>query len=423
MQDILTLALCEGIGPVSFHTLLEAFGSVEGVFAASESELRAACPKLGVGALIALRRGPDFGAADAQEVEARRVGVRLVSFRSPGYPAPLLDLPHPPPILYMKGEWREADRRALAVVGTRRPSPYGIRSARAFGLGLAEAGFTVVSGLARGVDTLAHESALEGGARTVAVLGSGLDRLYPPENLGLSRRIAEAGCLISEYPLGMEPLPGNFPRRNRLISALSCGTLVVEAGNDSGALITAEYALEQGRDVFAVPGAIMTAGTRGTHKLIKEGAFLAETVDDILSVLSGLPQAAPARRFAVHSPGVPALAAVGAPGGAGHPGAEPGDTSTAVAMAVDARQEPPALELPTPRPARRFAAAPDLRESHRVLLAQFGLEALPLDEVADRMRALPGRQELPTHRLLAELLQLELMGQLRRLPGARFRRI
>lgn len=416
MQDILTLALCEGIGPVSFHTLLEAFGSVEGVFAASESELRAACPKLGVGALIALRRGPDFAAAEAQETEARRLGVRILSFRSAGYPAPLLELPHPPPLLYMKGDWREADRRALAVVGTRRPSPYGIRSARAFALGLAEAGFTVVSGLARGVDTLAHESALDGGTRTVAVLGSGIDRLYPPENLGLSRRIAGAGCLISEYPLGMEPLAENFPRRNRLISALSCGTLVVEAGNDSGALITAQYALEQGRDVFAVPGAIMSAGTRGTHKLIKEGAYLAETVDDILSVLSGLPQATPARRFAVR---LPAWAAVGSGTG---PGAEPH-----VEAAVAVQQEPLALELPAPQPARRYATstppAPDLRESHRVLLAQFGLEALALDEVADRMRALPGRQELPTHRLLAELLQLELMGMLRRLPGARFKRL
>lgn len=413
----LALSLCEGIGPVTFHRLIEAFGSAEAVFAAPEWELKEACPRLGAGTLISIRRGPPWRELERQEMECRRHGVRLLTFRSGDYPAPLRELPHPPPVLYLKGEWCESDRRAMAVVGTRRPSPYGQKSARAFGLRLAEAGWTVVSGLARGVDTLAHEAALRGGSRTVAVLGSGLDRLYPRENEELARRIAESGCLISEYPMGMEPLPENFPRRNRLISALSCGTLVVEAGNDSGALITAEYALEQGREVFAVPGAIMAAGTRGTHGLIKQGAHLVDNVQDILDVLAGISQARPQRRLdIVDAPGAgkaearrraetPAGPAAGEPGPAGAPTPPPAEAEVAVAGAA-------AAPAPTA----------ELKASHRLLLDLLGAESLSLDELGERMRALPGRSLLPTHRLLAELLQLELLGLVRRMPGALFRR-
>jgi DNA processing protein len=176
----LALALCEGIGEMSFHRLLAVFGSPEAVFAAPEWELKEACPRLGAGALIDLRRGPDFAAVEAQEEGCRRLGFRLVTWREEGYPSPLLDLPCPPPLLFLRGEWRAEDRKALAMVGTRRPSPYGEKTTRTFGLRLAEAGWTVVSGLARGVDTLAHESALRGGGRTVAVLGSGLDRPIRP---------------------------------------------------------------------------------------------------------------------------------------------------------------------------------------------------------------------------------------------------
>lgn len=408
---LLALALIEGIGPGAFHHLVSVFGSPEGVFAASESDLKAAYPRLGVGALIALRRGPDLLEVERQLTACRRLGVRLLTCRSPGYPEPLLHVALPPPVLFLAGEWIPPDAKAMAVVGTRSPSPYGEKSARAFGLRLAEAGWTVVSGLARGVDTLAHEAALLGGSRTLAVLGSGLDCLYPRENEGLARRIAERGCVISEFPMGTQPHPGNFPRRNRIISGLSYGTLVVEAGNDSGSLITAEYAAEQGREVFAVPGPIMAPGTRGTHKLIKAGAHLVDNVDDILNVLSGLSQAAPARRL---SPSVPT--------------AEAGSDQTALSLPDPSPEgsapETPGVDGPSPpRSPRRRLPSPsaDLKESHRLLLGLLEGEPRPLEELADRMRALPGRTQLPTHRLLAELLQLEVMGLVRRLPGAVFR--
>ncbi len=433
---LLALALCEGIGAVSFHRLLEAFGSPEAVFAAPEWELKEAYPRIGAGALIALRRGPDLRLVEQQESECRLHGVRLVTFRSPDYPDPLRELPQPPPILYMKGRWQPSDRRALAVVGTRRPSPYGEKSARAFGLRLAEAGWTVVSGLARGVDTLAHEAALRGGSRTLAVLGSGLDRLYPRENHDLARRIAGNGCLISEYPMGMEPLPENFPRRNRLISALSYGTLVVEAGNDSGALITAEYALEQGREVFAVPGAIMAAGTRGTHGLIKQGAHLVDNVQDILDVLQGVAQARPRRRLEESDDamsGGPADAKPTCPvptrpdpASMDQASIDPASMDAAnVDVAPQAQGHAAPERPPASRPARAAIRASrptaELKASQRLILDLLGGEALSLETLAERMRALPGRSMLPTHRLLAEILQLEVLGLLRRLPGALFR--
>jgi predicted Rossmann fold nucleotide-binding protein DprA/Smf involved in DNA uptake len=251
----------------------------------------------------------------------------------------------------------------------------------------------------------------------LAVLGSGLDRLYPRENEGLARRIAERGCVISEFPMGTHPHAGNFPRRNRIISGLSYGTLVVEAGNDSGALITAEYAAEQGREVFAVPGAIMAPGTRGTHKLIKAGAHLVDNVEDILNVLSGMSQAVPARRLAPATPSAHTH---------GH-----GDSLVLALPMPNPEGSTPALSMAAPMPARHSpqrsarrrlpSPSADLKDTHRLLLGLLEGEPRPLEDLAERMRALPGRTQLPTHRLLAELLQLEVLGLVRRLPGAVFR--
>jgi DNA protecting protein DprA len=341
----------------------------------------------------------------------------------------------------MQGRWRERDRRSLAVVGTRHPSPYGAGAARRFGQQSAEAGWTVVSGLARGIDTFAHEAALEGGGRTLAVLGSGLDRLYPRENEGLARRIADGrGCVISEFPLGVDPAASNFPRRNRIISALSRGTLVVEAGNDSGALITARYALDQGREVFAVPGAILSPHTRGTHGLIKEGASLVESFKDILEVFSGLAQAVPARRFGLAEDDIPGPATAGE---AGAPGAtSPEDASGLPLAARSSRRKfasaalrPLQLTVPFDIPAAKDVPAgtrrpwpADLKASHRLLLDILGEESsraasrsVTLESLHARMLDLPRDQGLPSHRLLAELLQLELLGLVKRLPGAVFR--
>jgi DNA processing protein len=440
----IALALCDGIGPSAFHRLLSVFGSPEAVFGASGRELTEAWPRMGAGSLIAIGRGPDLPGVERQLEESRRLGIGLVTCRSPGYPAPLLDLPHPPPLLWMQGRWRERDRRSLAVVGTRHPSPYGAEAARRFGLQSAEAGWTVVSGLARGIDTFAHEAALEGGGRTLAVLGSGLDRLSPRENEGLARRVADGlGCVISEFPLGVAPAAPNFPRRNRIISALSRGTLVVEAGNDSGALITARYALDQGREVFAVPGAIMSPHTRGTHGLIKEGASLVESFKDILEVFSGLAQAIPARRFGLLEEDPPGSPTAGEGGVTGTPLPEDVSGLPITAGASRRRHAPAALrplqltvpfDLPAARdiPARARPARPslpaDLKASHRLLLEILGEESsraasrsVSLESLHARMQDLPRARGLPSHRLLAELLQLELLGLVKRLPGAVFR--
>lgn len=453
----LALSLVDGLGAATFHRLLSVFGTPEGVFQAKARELTEACPRMGAGTLIALGRGPDLLEVDRQMEACRRHGVRLVSCRGPGYPGPLLDLPNPPPILFLKGDWRLIDRRALAVVGTRHPSPYGAGAARKFGGQLAEAGWTVVSGLARGVDTLAHEAAILGGGRTVAILGSGLDRLYPRENADLARRIAAGrGCVLTEFPMGVAPLPEHFPRRNRLISALSLGTLVVEAGNDSGSLITADFALDQGREVFAVPGAIQAPGTRGTHRLIQEGAHLVEEVADILRVFEGLPQAVPGRRFAVRgwpadpsrdpvqlevpldsqpqpfSAGAAPVIRSAVPIGRGRPA--PARDRTLKTETLEAAMLHPAGSAPEPdsRPARGLQplsgdSRADLKDSHRFLLEALDLEPVSLDGLVERLRLSDRHREgarvdgLPGHRLLADLLQLELLGRVKRLPGARFR--
>ena len=197
LRKMLALTMIPRVGPALYHRLMDAFGSAEGVFGASAAELTAVCPQLKVEALEAIQAGPNLKAVKFQEETCARLKVRLVSERSSAYPAPLRTLPQPPPFLFMAGEWRSEDRQALAVVGTRFPSAYGMRMARELTTGMGEAGFTIVSGLARGIDTLSHEAALSAGARTVAVLGSGLDWIYPPENVPLARSIAKQGCVIS----------------------------------------------------------------------------------------------------------------------------------------------------------------------------------------------------------------------------------
>jgi DNA processing protein len=204
----------------------------------------------------------------------------------PGYPTWLNTIPDPPKELYVKGAIVLEDRMAVAMVGTRRASPYGLATARRLAYDLARLGITVVSGLAEGIDRAAHEGALEAGGRTIAVLGHGLHTIYPPHHRDLADRIAQSGALVSEFPTGTEPKPWHFPRRNRLISGLSLGVVVVEAPPKSGALITARLAMEQGREVFAVPGPAGSLQSRGTHALLKDGARLVEDVQDILEELA-----------------------------------------------------------------------------------------------------------------------------------------
>lgn len=452
IKRMLALAMAPGVGPATFHKLMRAFGSAEGVFAAAAPELTAVCPHLKAESLNAILSGPNLKAVRFQEETCLRLKVRIVSDRSSGYPAPLRSLPQPPAFLFLAGEWRPEDGKALAVVGTRYPSGYGSRMAKELSAGIGEAGFTVVSGLARGIDTLAHEAALAAGSRTAAVLGSGLDWIYPPENVNLARRIAKHGCLISEFPMGVAPHANHFPMRNRIISALSLGTLVVEAGNDSGALITADYAMEQGREVFAVPGAVHQPGSQGTHKLIQEGAHLVERAADIIGVLQGTSQAVPARRFAlaVTAPGrydgdgvamdmfseggeseaeapIPSLAETDEAAPARISATEP--VSQAAQAAPGSRPADKwipvqALVIPakdTGAPTALESAAAGLDEEARSLLSLIGREAISLDAIAEKARKKPRFRDAAAHRLLAGLLELELKGRVKRMPGALFR--
>jgi len=219
---------------------------------------------------------------------------RVLTLASEDYPARLREIHLPPPVLYVRGTLQASDEKSLSMVGSRHPTEYGRKAARHFGRALAEAGVTVVSGLARGIDAEAHEGALEvPGGRTLAVLAHGLDRVYPEEHHDLHDRVVASGAVISEFALGVAPLKENFPRRNRLISGLTPGVFVVEASGRSGALITARWAAEQGRDVFALPGKYDAATSQGAHELIQDGAKLVTNLEDILEELGWLPAPAP----------------------------------------------------------------------------------------------------------------------------------
>lgn len=214
---------------------------------------------------------------------ARLLGLTVLAACDPGFPALLRAIPDPPPVLYVRGSLDEA--ASVAVVGSRRATPYGLAAAERLAFDLAQEGITIVSGLARGIDSAAHKAALDGGGRTVAVLGCGADVTYPPEHRRLAEAVATRGALVSEFPPGTPPLPGHFPRRNRLISGLALGVVVVEGAGDSGALVTVDYALDQGREVFAVPGSIFSPRSAAPHRLLRQGACMVESAGDILTEL------------------------------------------------------------------------------------------------------------------------------------------
>ncbi len=271
------------VGNVTFCRLLHHFRTPQEVFQASPEEL-AGVRGLSRAAADQIRSHDYREGADRECAALLHSDVRIVDFLSEEYPKILLEIADFPPYLYVRGTLRSSEC-CLAVVGSRRASSSGQSITERLARDLAQRGITVVSGMARGIDTSAHRGALKGGGRTIGVLGSGLDVLYPPENRMLFQEVAAQGCVISEFPLGTAPLAENFPRRNRIISGLSRGVLVVEAVENSGSLITARYALEQGREVFAVPGNINYPGSRGPNQLIKEGAALVQNVDDIIQNL------------------------------------------------------------------------------------------------------------------------------------------
>ena len=278
----LALHLVPGVGPVRYRELKAAFGSPKAVFEAREADLAAV---VGVRAAAQIKSFA-LSRVEKEWEQIRRLGLTLLMEEDETYPDALRPFAYSPPVLYVQGDPAALSREGVAVVGTRRPTSYGRSVARKFAYELAARGFCVISGGARGVDTEAHRSALAAEGKTVVVLGSGLDRPYPPENRRLFREVLEkGGALVSEFPLGTGPAAENFPRRNRIISALAVATLVVEAGEQSGALITVRWALQQGKDVYAVPGPITSPQSRGTNRLIREGAIPALSPEEFLQDL------------------------------------------------------------------------------------------------------------------------------------------
>jgi DNA processing protein len=366
----LRLTLTPGVGNETARQLLAAFGLPEAIFRQTPAALRQlvspALAEVLLGEPAELHHQLDATWDWLQDQPARH---QVVVLGDAGYPASLLAIEDPPLLLYLKGrlDLPLDASTSLAIVGSRNPTPQGALNARQFSQALGQAGLTIVSGLALGVDGAAHEGALAAASpepprlTTIAIVGTGLDRVYPQGHLQLAHRIAEQGLMVSEYPLGTPPLAANFPRRNRLIAGLSCATLVVEAALKSGSLITARLAAEQGKDVFAIPGSIHSTQSHGCHALIRQGAKLVESAQD---VLEELPRAA----------GLQATAS-GAP-----------DDTTGTA------------------------------ESHDSLLDAMGFDPVSLD-------ALQARTGLDTARLQARLMTLELDGNVARLPGGLFQRL
>jgi len=287
-EKYLRLHLCPEIGPIRFARLLERFGDIDGVLGASVTSM-AAVDRVSLRLAEDLARNRDGIDVAAEIALARKHGVRVVCRADEDYPVALRSIPDPPPVLYVRGAIQRQDALALAVVGTRRCSHYGREQAERFAALAANAGMTIVSGMARGIDTHAHQGALAAGGRTIAVLGCGLCHLYPPESTELAARVVEHGAVISELPMQIVPDPKNFPQRNRIIVGLSLGVLVVEAPARSGALISARLASEYNREVFAVPGRVDWPATEGCHDLIRSGA--ARLVTCLRDVLEELGQA------------------------------------------------------------------------------------------------------------------------------------
>lgn len=358
------LCLVPGVGPRIRRSLLERFGSPEAVFTAAPSDLRGV-PGVGAKLCRAIATARDEIDVHAEIELCRQENINILVESDDNYPRPLRDIPDPPGVLFSKGNWKPSDALAIAIVGSRHATQYGLTQAERLAGSLARAGLTIISGLARGVDAAAHRGALAAGGRTIAVLGSGILDLYPPEHKGLADEVAKQGAVISEAAPRAAPISGMFPQRNRLISGLSLGVVVIEASQRSGALITARLAGEQGRDVFALPGPVTSRMSQGCHRLIRDGAKLIETADDVLEELGPLVAATPVQGF----------------------------------------------DQPIHHPAELV-----LNDIERQILGVIPSEAATVDEVINNSR-------LPTHQVLATLSVLEMRRLVRRLGGNRIMRL
>jgi len=275
--------LIKGIGAVRMQGLIAYFGDLESAWVASPADLAGA----GLGRKIIERVVSARENVDLDKVweKIEKQGIKILTWQDEAYPQRLKEIDQPPPVLYVRGEYLPDDLFAVSIVGTRRVTPYGRQITEELASFLAANGLTVISGLARGVDSIAHQTALKAGGRTIGILGSGVDRIYPPENRALAKKMMEHGAIISDYAPGTPPEASNFPPRNRIIAGLSLAVVVVEAGETSGALITAEFAAEQGREVFAVPGSILAPQSKGTNKLIQQGALPLLSITDLMQAL------------------------------------------------------------------------------------------------------------------------------------------
>lgn len=363
LQSNLRLTLVSGVGPRIRQLLLERFGSAAGVFNAAPSELREV---YGVGPKLcrSISRAREEIDVDDEIDLCRRHEIRILLDSEPDYPRILREIADPPGVLYISGGLNPRDAAAIAIVGSRHATHYGIAQAERLAASLARAGLTIISGLARGIDAAAHRGALSAGGRTLAVLGSGLLNIYPPEHRELAAQVRASGAMLSELAVRSKPLPGTFPQRNRLISGLSLGVIVVEASDRSGALITARHAMEQGREVFAVPGRVDSRMSRGCHRLIRDGAKLVETADDVLEELG--PLVAPA---------------------------------------------PKADGTPLLRPAELL-----LNELEQQVLAAIALDPTTVDQIVER-------SGLPPQQVLSTMIVLEMRRLVRRLGGFTFARV
>jgi DNA processing protein len=287
VRALLVLHLVPGLGPMRTAALLERFGSAAAVLEATPEEM-CEVPLLGTKLAAEVRDGVRRADVEKELQLLERHGVHLVALGTPEYPEALATIPDPSHILYVRGTLEARDAKAVAIVGSRQCTTYGRRIAERLAGGLARAGYTIVSGLARGIDGVAHRAALQAGGRTIAVLANGLSRIYPPEHRGLADEVAAAGAVLSESAMGIGPLAPLFPARNRIISGLAQAVILVEAAERSGALITARHAAEQGRTAFAVPGPVDSEASGGTNRLIRDGAILCRGVEDVLEELEGV---------------------------------------------------------------------------------------------------------------------------------------
>lgn len=382
-REYLRYHLAPEVGPIRLRRLIEHFGSVRALADLSRAELRVV---EGVGPKVAesVFQARENGAVDAEVDRAVAAGVRILCAEDAEYPRALLHTPDPPTCLYIRGRIEPTDAVAISIVGTRRCSHYGLDQALRFGEALGAAGFTVVSGLARGIDGYAHQGALRSGGRTIAVLGNGLPEISPPEHAELAVRIAERGAVVSELPVGSAPDAKNFPGRNRIIAGMSLGVLVVEAGGRSGALITAQLAVEYNREVFAIPGRIdMPERTAGVNRLIRDGeAKLVTCLEDLLAELGPV--------GSVMAPSEPAPAAEG---DAESPGAE-GDGAKRARRGEPSREE-------------RLT-----REERAVLVA--------VREECEDIESICAVTKLSVATVSSTLIGLQLKGYVRQVPGGRY---